>query len=43
MGIETFGFPTTIRFGAGAAREVGPHLRTLGLTRPLVVTDRALA
>ncbi|MEP7062604.1 MAG: iron-containing alcohol dehydrogenase [Betaproteobacteria bacterium] len=43
MGIETFGFPTTIRFGAGAALEAGPHLRQLGLHRPLVVTDRALA
>ncbi|MFI4903006.1 MAG: iron-containing alcohol dehydrogenase [Burkholderiales bacterium] len=43
MSIETFGFPTTIRFGAGAAREVGPHLREKGLARPLVVTDRALA
>ncbi|MFI4904218.1 MAG: iron-containing alcohol dehydrogenase, partial [Burkholderiales bacterium] len=43
MSIETFGFPTTIRFGAGAAREVGPQLREKGLSLPLVVTDRALA
>jgi alcohol dehydrogenase class IV len=43
MAIETFGFPTTIRFGSGAAREVGPHLVERGLERPLVVTDRALA
>ncbi len=43
MAIETFGFPTTIRFGAGASREVGPHLRERGLARPIVVTDRALA
>ncbi|HEV8501102.1 MAG TPA: iron-containing alcohol dehydrogenase [Casimicrobiaceae bacterium] len=43
MAIETFGFPTTIRFGAGAAHEVGPHLREKGLARPLLVTDRALA
>ncbi len=43
MGIETFGFPTTIRFGAGAADEVGPHLAAQKLARPLVVTDRALA
>ena len=43
MGIATFGFPTTIRFGAGAAQEVGPHLMKLGMQRPLVVTDRALA
>ncbi len=43
MAIESFGFPTAIRFGAGAAREVGTHLRERGLERPLVVTDRALA
>lgn len=43
MSIDTFGFPTTIRFGSGAAAEVGPHLVEQGLKRPLVVTDRALA
>ncbi|MEO8847090.1 MAG: iron-containing alcohol dehydrogenase [Casimicrobiaceae bacterium] len=43
MGIDTFGFPTTIRFGSGAACEVAPHLRERGFARPLVVTDRALA
>ena len=43
MTVERFAFPTTIHFGPGAARLVGPHLRDQGLKRPLVVTDRALA
>lgn len=43
MSIDKFAFPTTIQFGPGAAKLVGPHLRDLGCRRPLVVTDRALA
>jgi alcohol dehydrogenase class IV len=43
MTITRFSFPTTIHFGAGASRLVGPHLRDLGLQRPLVVTDKGLA
>jgi alcohol dehydrogenase class IV len=43
MTIDRFAFPTTIHFGAGAAKLVGPHLHEQGLMRPLVVTDRALA
>ena len=43
MTITRFSFPTTIHFGAGARRLVGPHLRELGLCRPLVVTDQGLA
>ena len=43
MAIDKFGFPTTIHFGPGAAALVGPHLKERGLSRPLVVTDRALA
>jgi alcohol dehydrogenase class IV len=43
MTITRFSFPTTIHFGPGARRLVGPHLRELGLLRPLVVTDRGLA
>jgi hypothetical protein len=38
-----FAFPTPIHFGAGARRQVGPHLLEQGLKRPLIVTDRALA
>jgi alcohol dehydrogenase class IV len=43
MPITKFAFPTTIHFGAGARRLVGAHLQDLGLKRPLIVTDRALA
>ena len=43
MTITRFAFPTTIHFGAGARRLVGPHLLEQGLKRPLIVTDRALA
>ena len=43
MSLSTFAFPTTIHFGAGAAKLVGPHLRDHGVRRPLLVTDRALA
>jgi alcohol dehydrogenase class IV len=42
MSITKFAFPTTIHFGAGARRLVGPQLLELGLKRPLIVTDRAL-
>jgi len=43
MTISRFAFPTTIHFGPGARKLVGPHLRELGLARPLVVTDKGLA
>ena len=43
MTITRFSFPTTIHFGAGARRLVGPHLHEQGLRRPLIVTDRGLA
>ena len=43
MSITGFSFPTPIRFGAGARKEVAQHLREQGLKRPLVVTDKALA
>jgi alcohol dehydrogenase class IV len=38
-----FAFPTAIRFGTGARKEVAAHLRAQGRSRPLIVTDRALA
>jgi alcohol dehydrogenase class IV len=41
--LHSFSFPTAIRFGPGARREVAQHLRGLGFSRPLLVTDRALA
>jgi alcohol dehydrogenase class IV len=37
--IYQFSFPTLIRFGAGASKELGPYLSKNGLTRPLIVTD----
>jgi alcohol dehydrogenase class IV len=43
MSITGFSFPTAIRFGPGARKEVGKHLVGKGLKRPLIVTDRALA
>lgn len=43
MSISGFSFPTAIRFGAGARREVAQHLLARGLKRPLIVTDKALA
>ena len=43
MTLARFAFPTTIHFGPGAAKLVGPHLAEQRLHRPLVVTDRALA
>jgi alcohol dehydrogenase class IV len=37
--IRQFNFPTTIRFGAGAIKELPDHLLSNGLSRPLLVTD----
>jgi alcohol dehydrogenase class IV len=42
MSLSSFSFPTDIRFGPGARKEVAAHLQSLGLKRPLVVTDRGL-
>jgi len=41
--LHHFSFPTAIHFGPGARKGAGEHLRASGLTRPLVVTDKALA
>jgi alcohol dehydrogenase class IV len=43
MSLHRFAFPTSILFGAGARRDVAPHLAAAGYRRPLVVTDRGLA
>ena len=43
MTISKFAFPTTIHFGPGARRLVADHLRSEGVQRPLVVTDRGIA
>lgn len=36
-------FPRIMRIGGGVSRELGSLLRQLGLSRPLIVTDRFLA
>jgi alcohol dehydrogenase class IV len=41
--IVQFNFPTVIRFGLGAVRELPSHLKDAGMKRPLVVTDPVVA
>lgn len=41
--IYQYNFPTTIRFGAGAVKELGDYLVKNGLTKPLIVTDPIVA
>jgi alcohol dehydrogenase class IV len=41
--IRQYNFPTTIRFGAGAIKELPAHLKANGLSRPLLVTDPVVA
>jgi alcohol dehydrogenase class IV len=41
--VHRFAFPTTIHFGPGARKLVADHLKSQGVKRPLVVTDRALS
>ncbi|MEO6549588.1 MAG: iron-containing alcohol dehydrogenase [Ferruginibacter sp.] len=41
--IRQFNFPTTIRFGAGAVKELPAHLLSEGLSRVLLVTDPMVA
>jgi hypothetical protein len=43
MSINNFSFPTQIKFGPGARKEVARHLTSRGLRRPLIVTDKAIA
>jgi alcohol dehydrogenase class IV len=43
MTLARFAFPTTIHFGAGARALVSDHLRSHGIHRPLIVTDKGLA
>jgi len=43
MTIERFSFPTTIHFGPGARKLVAEHLKSQGVARPLIVTDRGIA
>lgn len=41
--VRQFNFPTIIRFGAGAAKELAPYLKNQGFSRPLLVTDPVIA
>jgi len=41
--VYQYNFPTTIRFGAGASKELGDYLLTNNLLRPLIVTDATVA
>lgn len=41
--ISTYNFPTKIRFGPGSRHELTTELNTLGIQRPLIVTDRDVA
>jgi alcohol dehydrogenase class IV len=41
--IHRFAFPTTIHFGPGARALVAEDLKTQGVKRPLIVTDRGIA
>ncbi|MBS1564395.1 MAG: iron-containing alcohol dehydrogenase [Bacteroidetes bacterium] len=37
--IRQYNFPTIVRFGAGAVKELPDHLAAQGLSKPLIVTD----
>jgi alcohol dehydrogenase class IV len=41
--IYQYNFPTTIRFGVGASKELGDYLLKNAVSRPLVVTDKTVA
>ena len=43
MTLSRFSFPTTIHFGPGARALVAPDLRSVGVQRPLVVTDNGVS
>ena len=41
--IYQYNFPTTIRFGAGAVKELSAYLQQNKLKAPLIVTDPTIA
>lgn len=41
--VHRFSFPTTIHFGAGARTLLAGHLKSVGVRRPLIVTDKGVA
>jgi alcohol dehydrogenase class IV len=36
-------YPTSIKFGAGRIKELADHCKSLGIKKPLLITDRGLA
>jgi len=38
-----FSFPTMIHFGPGVRKQVGEHLKSQGIKRPLIITDKGVA
>ena len=40
---RNWSYPTAIKFGVGRVAELADHAKAAGLTRPLLVTDKALA
>ena len=41
--VSQFNFPTLIRYGYGAVRELSDHLKTEGFRNPLIITEPATA
>ena len=41
--VGNWSYPTTIRFGAGRISEIAEACAGIGITKPLLVTDRGLA
>ncbi len=41
--VGNWSYPTTIRFGAGRISEIAEACASIGITKPLLVTDRGLA
>ena len=40
---RNWSYPTAIKFGVGRIAELADHAKSIGLTAPLLVTDKALA
>ncbi|MFN7224545.1 MAG: iron-containing alcohol dehydrogenase [Paracoccaceae bacterium] len=40
---RNWSYPTAIKFGVGRISELADHVKSIGLTKPLLVTDKALA
>lgn len=40
---RNWSYPTAIKFGVGRVAELAQHCKAVGITKPLLVTDRALA